>query len=429
MNGLSIDSAASTFEIEPLSQPYGFKGGQTTRLWQILVKLQDTSGNKSIGLGVQNPLWSDATVSAKWSEKGGNEIMYKLTKEALRLIKGKTYESPVHMIDSILEDVHAYGIYLTQNKNLLKTFALNTLVAVDNAAWLLYAKQNKITSIDALIPVLYRAGLSYKNNKVASIPSISYSTSETELEGLARDGYFFLKIKIGAPGTQEEMLKKDMERMSFVHKKLGSLKTKNSESGKVLYYPDANGRYESKATFNKFLDHCKKIGAFEHIVVVEEPFVESYKENVSDIDVKLAADESAHTYKDALERIELGYAAIALKPIAKTLSMTLKIAKLAFERKIPCLCADLTVNPLLVDWNKNIAARLKPLPGMQVGSLETNGHQNYTNWLKLVDYHPKGNASWNTCTNGAFNLSDEFYNESGGIFYPSNYYAGLFKNT
>ena len=33
--------------------------------------------------------------------------------------------------------------------------------------------------------------------------------------------------------------------------------------------------------------------------------------------------------KDALARIEMGYTAIALKPIAKTFSMSLKIAKLA----------------------------------------------------------------------------------------------------
>lgn len=428
MKSLTIHTTASTFEIEPLNYPYGFKGGQTTRLWQIISKIQDDSGNESVGLGVQCPLWSDATVSAKWSEKEGNEIMYKLAKEALRLIEGKSYASPVDMLESILEEVHAYGIYLTHNKDLLKTFALNALVSVDNAAWLLYAKQNKITSIDSLIPEKYRAGLSHKNKKVASIPSISYSTSQSELEQLGSEGYFFYKVKIGAPGTQEEMLQKDMERMSFVHRKLGSLKTKNSDSGKILYYPDANGRYESKAIFNKFLDHCKRIGAFDQIVVIEEPFIESLKEDVSDLDVKLAADESAHTYEDALERIEMGYAVLALKPIAKTLSMTLKIAQLAHERNIPCLCADLTVNPLLVDWNKNIAARLKPLPGLDVGLLETNGHQNYTNWNRLVDYHPRGRASWNICTNGAFNLSEEFYNESGGIFYPSNYYDGLFKN-
>ena len=80
-----------------------------------------------------------------------------------------------------------------------------------------------------------------------------------------------------------------------------------------------------------------------------------------------------------------------------------------------------------MDWNKNVAARLKPLPGLQVGSLETNGHQNYTNWANLVNAHPKGKASWNTCKDGAFHLQDEFYNESGGIFTPLNYYASLFE--
>ncbi len=118
--------------------------------------------------------------------------MYKLTIEALGLIKCKTYDSPIHMIDRILDDVHAVGIQLTQNKNLLKTFALNALVPVDNAAWLLYAKQNNISSFDDLIPEEYKVGMSHKNYKVASIPSVSYSTSESELEELAREGYFFL---------------------------------------------------------------------------------------------------------------------------------------------------------------------------------------------------------------------------------------------
>jgi len=44
----------------------------------------------------------------------------------------------------------------------------------------------------------------------------------------------------------------------------------------------------------------------------------------------------------------MGYGAITLKPIAKTMSMSLKIAQLAYERSIPCFCADLTVNPILV---------------------------------------------------------------------------------
>ena len=66
------------------------------------------------------------------------------------------------------------------------------------------------------------------------------------------------------------------------------------------------------------LEHAKKIGAFDQISVIEEPFAEELEFDVSDIPVRLAADESAHTDKDAIKRIDMGYKAIALKAIAKT---------------------------------------------------------------------------------------------------------------
>ena len=96
--------------------------------------------------------------------------------------------------------------------------------------------------------------------------------------------------------------------------------------------------------------------------------------------------------------------------------MSLKIAKIAYEKNIPCFCADLTVNPILVDWNKNVAARLAPLPGMKVGVLESNGHQNYKNWQKMIEQHPMSGASWIQPQNGIFNLDQSFYDNSGGIF-------------
>ena len=423
---LSIDKAMVAFEREPLIHSYGFKGGYITRLWQIATQLQDTLGNSTIGLGIQSPLWSDSKVTSQWGESSSNALMYNLTSRALQLIKGQTFETPIQMLDDILNEIHNYGIKITNNPNLRKTFALNALVSVDNAAWLLYGKQNGISSFDALIPDEYKSALSYKHKKLASVPSISYSTPESEIDSLGDEGYYFLKIKIGSPGSQQEMLENDMIRMSMIQKKLGSRKTKNTSSGKILYYLDANGRYQSKDTFNKFLDHCRKIEAFDQIMIVEEPFPESFKEDVSDIDVRIAADESAHTDKDALERIEMGYTAMALKPVAKTLSMTMKIVKLANEHKIPCLCADLTVNPIMVDWNKSIAARLAPLPKLNFGLLETNGHQNYKNWDAMVGYHPRGKASWNKSQNGTFNLDESFYNESAGIFLPSNHYVNLF---
>ncbi|MCF6296861.1 MAG: hypothetical protein L3J08_02600 [Flavobacteriaceae bacterium] len=427
-NPLSIDRAEVTFEREPLIHSYGFKGGYITRLWQVVTQLQDTSGNSTIGLGIQSPLWSDFKVASQWGESGSSSLMYNLTNRAIQLVRGQSFESPIHMIDDILDEIHNYGIKITNNPNLRKTFALNALVSVDSAAWLLYAKQNKITSFDNLIPNKYKPGLSYKNKRVVSVPSISYSTSEPEITKLGEAGNYVIKIKIGYPGSQQEMLRKDMERINLIHKKLSAIQSKNSPTGKILYYLDANGRYQSKDTLLRYLDHCKKIGAFEQLLIVEEPFAEDLKIDVSDIDVKLAADESAHTDKDALERIEMGYSAIALKPIAKTLSMTMKIVKEAYKHNIPCLCADLTVNPVMVDWNKSVAARLTPLPGLKDGLLETNGAQNYKNWETMIGYHPKGKASWNKPVNGIFNLKEEFYSESAGIFLPLDYYASLFKH-
>ena len=152
-----------------------------------------------------------------------------------------------------------------------------------------------------------------------------------------------------------------------------------------------------------------------------------YEEDVSDLGVRIAADESAHSDKDAERRIQMGYGAIALKAIAKTLSMTLKIAKLAHAHNVPCFCADLTVPPVLVDWNKSVACRLAPLPGMKIGVLETNGHQNFKEWPTLQSYHPCHGADWMNVHDGVFRLDDDFYARSGGIFQVSEHYASLVK--
>jgi len=222
------------------------------------------------------------------------------------------------------------------------------------------------------------------------------------------------------------MLEKDMARLTEIHKSIGSAKTKYSENNKLPYYFDANGRYEKKETLLRLIDHAKKIGAFEQIAIIEEPFDEYLEIDISDIPVRIAADESAHTDKDALKRIQMGYKAIALKAIAKTLSMTMKIAQVAHENKVPCFCADLTINPILVEWNKNVAARLAPFPGLGLGLLETNGHQNYKNWETMRTYHPDKDVSWSQTKAGVFELNEDYYAKSGGIFMPSQHYEEMF---
>jgi len=344
MTPIRIKNVDANFEREPLN-PYRFKGSAITDSWQAVAMLESESGTRKIGLGTQGVLWSDARVFAAHSESAGNALMYAMSEHALQLIKGMSFNTPIDLLDTILPEVLAYGKKITGITDLRKTFALNSLVCVDNAAWLLYARENDMQTFDDMIPVAYRPGLSYRHTKVASIPSFSVGTTAERIKAAADEGYFILKLKTGAAGTQKEMIEKDIAFLTAVHKAIGHYETAYTKSGKIPYYFDANGRYEHKDTLLRFLDHAKKIGAFEQIAVIEEPFEENNEVFVGDMGVRVAADESAHTVEDAARRIEQGYTAIAVKAIAKTLSMTMKITQLDNEKNIPCFCADLTVNP------------------------------------------------------------------------------------
>jgi L-alanine-DL-glutamate epimerase-like enolase superfamily enzyme len=428
MKKIVISEVNSNFEREPLIRPFGFKGGFMSEIWQTASWMKSGSGISKTGLCTQSVLWSDADIFAKYSESGGNAMMYAMTEYAMQLLKGQSFTDPVDLLDSLWREVLAYGKKITGKPDLRETFALNALVGVDNAIWMLYAQENGFKNFDEMIPEKWRPAVSHKSKTVASIPLMAYSIPVEEIRQAVEEGYFFMKIKIGQPGTQEEMLEKDKARLTEIHNAIGHYKTTHAENGKLPYYFDANGRYESKVTLLRLIDHAQKIGAFDQIAVIEEPFPEELKIDVSDIPLRLAADESAHTDADAVERIEMGYQSIALKAIAKTLSMTLKIANVAKQHNIPCFCADLTVNPILIDWNKNVAARLDPFPGLGTGLLETNGHQNYKNWKQMESYHPYTNARWRKTIDGVFNTDDDFYKTSGGILTDSEHYTKMFEN-
>jgi len=424
---ITIADVSSNFEREPLIRPFGFKGGYMREIWQSASWIRSDTGKHAIGLCTQSVLWSDASVFAGHSESGGNSLMYAMTERAMQMVKGQTFVSPVEMIDSILPEVYEYGKRITSNPNLRKTFALNSLVGLDNAAWILYARENGITTFDGLVPDAYKPALSHRHEKVAGIPLMAYTIPIEEIKAATDQGYFFMKIKIGQPGTQEEMLQKDMDRLSAIHNAIGNVRTSYTKDGKLPYYFDANGRYEKKETLLRLIDHARKIGAFDQIAIIEEPFPEEIETDVSDIPVRLAADESAHAVEDAMKRIDMGYKAMALKAIAKTLSMTMKIAQASYDKDIPCFCADLTVNPVLIEWNKNVAARLKSLPGMgELGLVESNGHQNYLDWERMKGYHPRKDAPWVNVRNGVYETGKEFYQTGGGIFDPMPHYEEMF---
>lgn len=426
---ITIQKTSCSFEREPMVRPFGFKGGYLTEEWIVSAYVRSTSGKHGIGLGTQSSLWSDAKVFAENSEAGGNAIMFAMTQFALKRLVGKTFVSPVELNDWLWPQVWEYGKKVAANPALRATYALNSLVAVDNAIWVLFARENGLASFDEMIPDDCRAGLNEHHAKCASIPLFSYKVPVSEIKAAVDSGYFFMKIKIGQPGTQEEMLAKDMARVSEIHAVLKDCRTPYTKNGKLPYYFDANGRYEKKETFLRFVDHLKKIGAYDQVAIVEEPFDEYADIDVNDIPLRLAADESAHTVKDALHRIEMGYRAMALKPIAKTMSMSMKIAQAAYEKNVPCFCADLTVCPVMVEWNKSVAARLPAFPGIgDLGLVETNGHMNFRNWETMRKDLVHEKAHWTRTERGVFECDADYYAKSGGILEPMPRYEKMYEN-
>lgn len=416
---MRFDSSECAFEREPLSAPFGFKGGYISELWQASATLSHGSLS-ACGLGTQSVLWSDAEVFSRHHEDAGNAMMFLSTVHAAELGRGMDWESPIGLLDRILEPAHGHAKLLSGAPSLRLTFTLNSLVPLDNAAWLLMAKWKRAASFDEMLPADFKRILSGRHAALALIPLVTYGVPLDGVRKLLDDGCCLLKIKIGADpdkdGDLGKMLEWDKRRLAEIHAAAERFESPHTESGRILYYLDANGRYDSISRVESLLGHAKKIGALDRIALFEEPFPEEMKVDVSSLPARIAADESAHSEKDVEERISLGYRAIALKPVAKTLSMSLRMAKAAAEKGVPCFCADLTVNPLLVDWNKNFAARLGRLPGMKIGVLESNGPQNYKNWEAMLAAHPAAGSSWLRSERGAFRLGNDFYAESGGIF-------------
>lgn len=422
---INVTKTACNFVREPLLAPFGFKGGHLDELWQIVVRIED-GDDFGVGVGVQSVLWSDAEIFATHTQCGGNMLMFLITEFALSKLSGRSFETPLDALDFVREDAIAYAKRITGKHDLRETFIMNALVAVDNAMWQLYAKKQKSEDFVSLVPEQYRPALSYKHEKLCNIPLITYGLSDEKIHGLLKEGFFLLKIKIGSDPDGDKDLDKmlawDKARLTRIHKIASEYTTEYTESGKIAYYIDANGRYDTVERMQDFLDHARSIGALSQIVLLEEPFAEDNKINVSSLPCRIAADESAHSVKDVEERIALGYTAIALKPIAKTMSESLRILGEATKKNVVCFCADLTVNPLMAEINKNVAARIAPIPGIKIGAVESNGAQNYTNWDKLYSYHPMGSESFAAPKNGVYELNDKFFETAGGIYRDSEYY-------
>jgi len=430
---ITVAKGASILELWPMKGAFGFKGVVQKRdigSWHLASCLTSTSGKHGIGIANQGCVWSD--VSAALANPGCaiEAMMYSMTRHALTMAEGKSFTTPPELIDQLFPELWEYGRYITHKKDLRATFALNALVSVDFAAWILFARENGIENIDDLVPTEFKAALPSHHSKAVAIPLVSYSVPIKDVVKLVDDGYFFMKIKIGQGGTQEEMLAKDMKRLSEIHAALKDRRTPHTVSGKLPYYFDANGRYERKETLLRLLDHADKIGALDQIAIIEEPFDEMNKIDVSDIPVRLASDEAAHTPEDAKERIAMGYRAMALKPIAKTFSVSMRVAEVARQAKVPCFCADLTVSPANVEWNKIVAGMLPMFPGIgAMGLVESNGHQNYAKWDEMCSRLPDPSAPWIAQHDGVYDLGGDYWKKSGNVLEPLPWYEERFAKS
>jgi hypothetical protein len=85
------------------------------------------------------------------------------------------------------------------------------------------------------------------------------------------------------------------------------------------------------------------------------------------------------------------------------------------------------VNPLLVDWNKNVVARLAPLLGFKTGLMETNGWQSHADCAEIECYHPCTEASWRVAEDGVFYLGEDFYETDRCIFQVSEHYENMLR--
>ena len=413
---------------EPFARPFGFKGSAFHEKWNLVVRLGDEAGHEAFGVGGLAVLWSDEEVFAAHTEVGGNVLQTAMLEHALQLAKGREFADPPAMLWELLPQVHDFGKAITGRPHLRRTFTLNALVALDNAAWMLYARKNGIDSFDDLIPDAYRSVLSSRQERLGIVPTVSYTTPLDEVRSVLQEGAFVLKIKIGQPGTEGEMVAKDMEWLTTIHDVARTFETQMTDSGNVLYYLDANGRYSRKDSLLRLLDHAQHHGMLDRIIIVEEPLSEVLTIDVHDVPARLAADESLHSTGDVEDKVEMGYTAIALKPAGKTLSVAFEMAKAAADAGLPPYLADNACVPVLVEWNKNVAARLPSFPGVKCGIMESNGPETYGTWEQMLDALPFAGAPWLRPQDGAFALGEEYYRQSGGIFDDPVPYSLLFRD-
>ncbi len=415
---MTVTDYRFSFERIPLAKPFRFKGAAFTEKWVTATSLCDENGCWETGIGGLAVLWSDPGVFAAHSETGGNIVMAAVAERAAALSRGRSFGRPEDLTLPIADELADYAAAVAGTASVRRTFVLNALVSFDCALWKLRARRENTEDMRGFLREGTGAAFASEQHRIARIPLVSYGTAGDEVARLADRGYFFFKIKIGHPGSPEEMLRKDLDRLSELHRLLGSRETPHTDSGNILYYLDANGRYESRDLALRLLEGIDAGGMLDRVAVLEEPFPESAGIDVSGFPVPVAADESVHDVSEVAVRAQAGYRALAVKPAGKTPSVSKAAAAEAVRNGMFCFVADSACIPLLVEWNKVFAACLPPFPSVRMGILESNGPEHYRNWGELLSDHPLPDAPWVQPEGGVFETDERFFRVSGGVFRP-----------
>jgi hypothetical protein len=142
---ITIRSGESRYVREPLIRPFGFKGVYQNEFWVTAALIESSTGIRHVGKQTQCLAWSDLDVFLAHPETDGNLILIKTLDYALEMIEGQSFRNPIELQEAILDDVHKYGESVTNYNNLSKTFTLSSMVALDNALWMLYADESAHT--------------------------------------------------------------------------------------------------------------------------------------------------------------------------------------------------------------------------------------------------------------------------------------------
>jgi L-alanine-DL-glutamate epimerase-like enolase superfamily enzyme len=412
---------------EPFARPFAFKGSAFHEKWTPVVRLVDDAGRDAIGIGGLAVLWSDRRVFEPHTETGGNALQLAALEEALRLVRDGEFADPAAMHDAVVDAAHDYARRITGIGDLRLTFTLVALSALDYAAWLLHARERGVADFDALIPEPFRPDLSDRQRIVSLAPAVGYTLPITKLRELLDGGVHVLKIKVGQPGDEAEMLAKDCEWLDRIHALAERCETEMTESGRVAYTLDANGRYATKDAMARLLDHAERAGYRDRILLVEEPFDRPNELDVHGLPARFAGDESVESVADVRTRVEQGYSVFAIKTAGKTVTRSFRMVAAARSAGADCFAADNACVPAMVEWNRAFAARLPAFPGLRGGLLESNGPETYAHWDRLLAELPGRGVSWRRPERGAFVLGDDYWATSGGVSETPESYAGLFR--